>query len=165
MRIFNEDKTQELFEYDLTKGYLKDDELVTHIPEQQEVQEQFHYETIKTYPNCGKDVEKVIDIEGVPYIAEHDETENIQVYILYTERELFEIEAKNTILKLKQNLSNTDYVANKLSEEIATSFITGDNSSVIALRNKYFSILADRDAWREEINRLEEELNNGNNGQ
>ena len=66
------------------------------------------------------------------------------------------------IAELKQNLSNTDYVANKLSEEIATSFVTGDNSSVIALRNKYFSILADRDAWRDEINRLEEELNNGN---
>ena len=66
------------------------------------------------------------------------------------------------IAELKQNLSNTDYVANKLSEEIATSFVTGDNSSVIALRNKYFNVLANRDAWREEINRLEEELNNGN---
>lgn len=66
------------------------------------------------------------------------------------------------IAKLRSNLSNTDYVANKISEEIATSFITGDNSGVIALRNKYFNILADRDAWREEINRLEEELNNGN---
>ena len=66
------------------------------------------------------------------------------------------------IAELKQNLSNTDYVANKLSEEIATSFVTGDNSSVIALRNKYFSILVDRDTWREEINRLEEEQNNGN---
>ena len=151
MRIFNEDKTQELFEYDLTKGYLKDDELVTHIPEQQEVQEQFHYETIKTYPNGGKDVEKVIDIEGVPYIAEHDETENIQVYILYTERELFEIEAKNAILKLKQNLSSTDYQAIKYAEGELTE-------------EKYAPIKAQRKAWREEINRLEEELNNGNNG-
>lgn len=64
--------------------------------------------------------------------------------------------------ELKQNLSNTDYVSNKLAEAIATSFVTGDNSSVTALRNKYFNILADRDAWREEINRLEEELKNGN---
>lgn len=69
---------------------------------------------------------------------------------------------QNKILELKQKLYNTDYVANKLSEEIATSFITGDNSSVIALRNKYFSILSDRDEWRTEINRLEEELKNGN---
>lgn len=74
-----------------------------------------------------------------------------------------ELEMKEEqILKLKNLLLSTDYVANKLSEEIATSFVTGDNSSVIALRNKYFSILVDRDAWREEINRLEEELNNGN---
>lgn len=69
---------------------------------------------------------------------------------------------QNKILELKQKLYNTDYVANKLSEEIATSFITGDNSSVIALRNKYFSILSDRDEWRTEINRLEEGLKNGN---
>lgn len=69
---------------------------------------------------------------------------------------------EETISQLKQNLSNTDYVANKLSEEIATSFVTGDNSNVIALRNKYFSILSDRDEWRAEINRLEEELKNGN---
>jgi hypothetical protein len=68
---------------------------------------------------------------------------------------------EETISQLKQNLSNTDYVANKLSEAIATSFVTGDNSNVIALRNKYFNILADRDVWREEINRLEEELKNG----
>ena len=86
-----------------------------------------------------------------------------------TEQELAEMEVQRKsfengelILQLKQKLYNTDYVANKLSEEIATSFVTGDNSSVIALRNKYFNILADRDAWREEINRLEEELNNGN---
>ena len=66
------------------------------------------------------------------------------------------------IEKLKSNLLKTDYVSNKLAEEIATSFVTGDNSNVTALRNKYFNILADREAWREEINRLEEELKNGN---
>ena len=29
MRVFNKDKTQELKEYDLTKGYLIDDEIKT----------------------------------------------------------------------------------------------------------------------------------------
>ena len=80
--------------------------------------------------------------------------------VVLTQKEINE----NKIAQLKQNLLLTDYVANKLSEEIATSFVTGDNSCVIALRNKYFSILVDRDTWREEINRLEEELKNGNNG-
>ena len=79
----------------------------------------------------------------------------------YNARKQKEIDEQK-IAQLKQNLLLTDYIANKLSEAIATSFVTGDNSSVIALRNKYFNILADRDAWREEINRLEEELNNGN---
>ena len=66
------------------------------------------------------------------------------------------------IAKLKSNLSNTDPVANKLAEAIAISLVTGDNSNVIELRQKYSKELADRQSWRTEINRLEEELKNGN---
>ena len=97
MRIFNEDKTVQMYlkedrledgDYidipdnlicDLSKGKLENDTLIEHIPEQQEIKEQWHYETIKEYPNGGKDVEKVIDVVGQPYIAEHDEVEDILV--------------------------------------------------------------------------------------
>lgn len=106
---------------------------------------------------------KIFEIEdeyfGLCEARDFDENGlNIQLYNARRQKNLnhFRID------ELKQKLYNTDYVANKLSEEIATSFVTGDNSSVIALRNKYFNILADRGAWREEINRLEEELKNGN---
>ena len=92
MRIFNEAKTQELLEYDLEKGYLKQDVLITHINEQREVKEKSHYEVIREYPNGGKDVKKVIDVEYKPYIAEHDETEDILIYILHTQEELNTIE-------------------------------------------------------------------------
>jgi hypothetical protein len=88
MRVFNESKTKELAEYDLELGYLREDVLETQIPEQLAVEEKFHYETIREYPNGGKDVEKVIDVESKPYIAAHVETEDILVYIRYTEEEL-----------------------------------------------------------------------------
>ena len=67
MRVFNEDKTQELKEYDLNKGHLELDKLfVKHNEAVEEIKEQWHYETIAEYPNGGKDVEKIID---VPYQA------------------------------------------------------------------------------------------------
>ena len=147
MKIYNKEKTQILENVDLKLGYLKYDTLL--ISEEQ--QEQFHYQE-EHYENGGVAKYRIVDEPYKP--AKYEE---IQVYILYTEKEL----NQNRILELKQSLSDTDYVANKLSEEIATSFVTGDNSNVIALRNEYFNILADRDAWREEINRLEEELKNG----
>ena len=142
MRIFNQEKTEELNDIDFSKGYLVDDSIVIHIPEQQEVVEQFHYETVREYPNGGKDVKKVIDVEGKPYIAEHDETENIQVYITYTEQELQKIENEKTILQLKQNLANTDYQAIKYAEGRMTE-------------EEYAPIGEQRQQWRDEINRLE----------
>ena len=81
MKVYNEDKTKILEEYDLTKGYLKDDILTTTIEEEQAVEEVGHYETIKEYPNGGKDVKWVVDVEGKKY--KHTETivERIKVYI------------------------------------------------------------------------------------
>ena len=69
---------------------------------------------------------------------------------------------EHKIAILKTNLSNTDYIDNKLTEAIVEFIETGDNSKVLELKQKYSEELADREAWREEINRLEEELNNGN---
>ena len=78
------------------------------------VEEQGHYETIKEYPNGGKDVEWVVEVpeEGhwetydevgnvietdivIPADAPHEldinDTEEIYVYIPYTEEELAEL--------------------------------------------------------------------------
>lgn len=88
MRVFDETKTIELTEYDLEKGYLKADILETKVPEQLAVEEKFHCETIREYPNGGKDVEKIIDVPGTPYVPAHTEREEIRVYIRYTEEEL-----------------------------------------------------------------------------
>lgn len=116
MRVFNETKTIELTEYDLEKGYLRNDVLETEIPEQIAVKEEFHYEVIKEYPNGGKDVEKVIDVKGKPYIAAHTEVEEIAVYIPYTEDELEKIKEQ------KYPLLVESYIRERysLSAELAT---------------------------------------------
>lgn len=88
MKIYNQDKTKELFDVDLELGKLKKDFIT--IPEVQAVQEQYHYEVIKEYENGGKDVEKVIDVAEVKYQPERQE--EIMVYIPYTITELEEIE-------------------------------------------------------------------------
>lgn len=133
MRIFNQDKTQELTEVDETKGYLKNDKLlVEHI---NAVEEQGHFETIREYENGGKEVEWVVDVAGV---KEHDVFEDIQVYVPFTAKELAQME----IMKLKGNLMETDYKAIKYAE------------GLISVED-YAPIKAQRQAWRDEINELE----------
>lgn len=103
MRVFNEDKTQELKEYDLNKGHLELDKLfIRHHKAVEEIKEQWHYEIIAEYPNGGRDVSKVID---VPYQAPQeafDEYEDIYVYIPYTYEELEELNKPSELEILKR---------------------------------------------------------------
>ena len=145
MRIFNENKTVELTEYDAKKGYLKEDVLETEIPEQAAVEKKWHYEVIKEYPNGGKDVKKVIDVEGKPYIPAHIEREEIWIYIPYTEAELKRRKAEDEICELKMKLLQTDYQAIKYAEGMFTL-------------SEYAPIREQRQAWRDRINELEGEI-------
>ena len=56
------------------------------------MQEQSHIEVVKEYPNGGKDVKTVIDVPYQPAMPEREETEDIKVYIPYTDEELLERE-------------------------------------------------------------------------
>lgn len=100
MRVLNEDKTLELKEYDLEKGYLVDDEIkvpheavIVHHEAVAHVEEQGHYEVIKEYPNGGKDVMWVVDVPYVEGCDAYDEEvspaytslEQVKVYKPYTE--------------------------------------------------------------------------------
>lgn len=103
MRVFNEDKTQELKEYDLNKGHLELDKLfVKHHEAVEEIKEQWHYETIAEYPNGGKDVEKIIDVPYQVPKEEYDEYEDIYVYIPYTDEELEELNKPSELEILKR---------------------------------------------------------------
>lgn len=169
MRIFNEHKTEELFNVDLEKGYLKEDQITHYFPEQLEIAEQSHYEVIAEYKNGGKDVKKVIDVEYRPYVQARQEIENINIYIPYTEVELiriaedkeFENKRNNINYQIeyyKKRLADTDYIVIKLSEAMIESLETNDSTKVNELKLKYAKELSGRPIWRVELNELEAEL-------
>lgn len=87
MRVFNQDKTQELATYDLDKGKLVDDTISTTTPAVAGQEEIGHYETIAEYPNGGKDVVWVVDQPYVEAKPATKEAEDIQVYIPFTAEE------------------------------------------------------------------------------
>ena len=88
MEVYNQDKTQIIENYDLTKGKLVNDTILVDIPEVQAVEEQYHYETVATYDNGGKDVKKVIDVAGVEYSPARQEKKEILIYVPFSEEEL-----------------------------------------------------------------------------
>lgn len=141
MRIFDE-QNNVLEGYDKTKGYLKQDSLFVCFHDMTPaVEERGHWETIAEYPNGGKDVEWVIDVEGVEAKEPWDEYEDILRFIPYTEKEL----ATMRIAELKQKLYDTDYNIIKIVEGAATLEEKAD-------------IIAERALWRKEINELEKLL-------
>lgn len=139
MRVFDKDKTVELTDYDLTRGYLIADKLfVSHHEAKRALAELWHYEVVKEYPNGGKVVEKVIDRPGEEGHDAYDEYEDIMVYVPYTEAELATFE----IAELKKKLANTDYMAIKYAEGALT-------------KEEYAEMKVQRQAWRDRINELE----------
>ena len=92
MKIIDENGV-ELENPDFSLGYLKEDVQIIHHEAIEGVKEEFHYETIREYPNGGKDVKKVIDVPGVEAKEAWDEKISVYRYVLYTEEELAEIEA------------------------------------------------------------------------
>jgi len=145
MRIFNQDKTEELKEVNQELGELIVDKLIIHHPEVQAVEEQGHYKTIAEYPNGGKDVEWIVDVEGVEYQPAHDEEEDIWVYIPYSSKDIKRRNIENRIFELKTNLADTDYQAIKYAE--------GELSV-----EEYQETKIQRHAWRVEINELQAQI-------
>ncbi len=140
MRIFNEAKDTELFSPDLTKGLLFPSTLTTHIPYSPAIEEVGHWETVHEYPNGGKDVKYVTEVEGREEVLEHDEVEEILIYREFTEKE----KAEREIATLKNYLSETDWVVVKCME------------MGLIPSSAYPEITAKRAEARERINILEE---------
>ena len=139
LRVFNEDKTEELASYDLNLGYLKSDKVVKQVhPAVLPVQEEGHYEVIMEYPNGGKDLAWVVDVPGVEARDSYIEYEDIYVYVPYTDKEL----AIKEINQLKGILCSTDYQAIKYAEGIISE-------------QEYEPIKIIRQQYRERINQLE----------
>lgn len=138
MRIIDENGV-ELQDYDAAKGYLVETEiLIQHHEAVEAVAEQGHYETTAVYENGGRDVEWVVDVPGVEARDAWDEYETVMQFVPYTPEQLAELR----IGELKRQLKATDYVVIKIAEGAATF-------------DEYAEVIAQRVAWRQEINDLE----------
>lgn len=115
MEIYNEN--MELIENpDLTKGHLEHAFREVHHPAVKGVEEVWHYETVKEYPNGGKDVVRVIDVAGVDAVEEWTEQVPYMRYVLYTAEELERIEAE------KNKPTDAERIA-ALEEQLAAAMI------------------------------------------
>ena len=101
---------------DLTLGYLTTStEEITH-PAVEGVEEQWHWETVTEYPNGGKDVQKVIDVPGVPAQAAWTEQVPVQRYIRYTAEELAAQEQAKKDAEEREKLPKTVKALQKENE-------------------------------------------------
>ena len=92
---------------DLTLGYLTGStEEITH-PAVEGVEEQWHWETVTEYPNGGKDVQRVVDVPGVPARPAWTEQLPIKRYIRYTAEELAAQEEARKKQEAKDKLPET----------------------------------------------------------
>ena len=92
---------------DLTLGYLVDDTEPVEHPAVEGVEEVSHYETVAEYPNGGKDVQRVVDVPGVPAQAAWTEQVPVQRYIRYTAEELAAQEEERKKQEAKDKLPET----------------------------------------------------------
>lgn len=72
MRILDE-ADNEIFDPDYSLGYTVEETITVGYAEATGPTEGiWHYEIVCVYPNGGKDVERVVDVPGEPYIPAHD---------------------------------------------------------------------------------------------
>lgn len=108
MKVYNQEKTQEISNYDLTKGYLASDKILKEHHEAVEAKDAVYDRVlIKEYPSGGKEYKTIIVSPAEEAKEAWDEYEDIQVYIPYTESELQEQyeNAVNAAIREKYTLS------------------------------------------------------------
>ena len=143
MRIFDESKQTELKEIDREAGRLVPDRLfIAHHDAREASEEIGHYEVIREYKNGGKDVKWVVDKPAVTACEEHDEYEDILVFVPYTEEELSYRYSVRMVGELKEKLRETDYQAIKYAEGAISAEAYEDMRRV-------------RQGWRDLINSFE----------
>ena len=88
--------------------------------------------------------------DGYTQITEEEFNELSNKRYEPTEEQKAEIEKARQIAELKKKLDNTDYIVLKIAEAQSD----GDTETVAALKTTYATELANRKAWREQINEL-----------
>ncbi len=101
---------------DLTLGYLTDStEEIIH-PAVEGVEEQWHWETVTEYPSGGRDVQRVVDVPGVPARPAWTEQLPIKRYIRYTADQLAAQEEARKKQEAKDKLPETVEALQKENE-------------------------------------------------
>ena len=101
---------------DLTLGYLTDDTLPLEHPAQEAVAEVAHYETVAEYPSGGRDVQRVVDVPGIPARPAWTEQLPIKRYIRYTAEELAAQEEERKKAEAREKLPDTVAALQKENE-------------------------------------------------
>lgn len=146
-KVYNQNKTEILTNYDLSKGKLVNDVLEINHAAVEGKDRKGHYETVKEYANGGKDVVFVEEQAAIEARPAYTEKLDILVYVPYSEAELKRNKIIHDIRELKNNLTKTDYKLFKYME--------GELSA-----EEYAPIKEQRKQWRAQINALEIELKN-----
>lgn len=148
MRYFNEDKTQELDcnDIDLGNGRLEPSTMMRHVQAVAGQEAKGYFDQ----SNGG------VYVQTQPYIKaveEHDELEEVMVYIPYTAEEKASLESSKeaaeiqSLIAAKESyLKSTDYMAIKCAER------------GLSMQSEYPEEYAKRQTSRDEINDLREQL-------
>lgn len=116
MRILDK-MNQEVKDYDRTQGRLEPDRLfIAHHPAVVGTPEVSHYEVVKTYPNGGQDLRKVVDSPAVEGKEAWDEYEDIYRYIPYTPQELEQYNKPNRLDALEAQVTYTALMTDTVME-------------------------------------------------
>ena len=111
------------------------------------MEKRYYYKTQGGLLNLKSPLE---DLTGYTEITEEEFNELSKPPEL-TEEQKAKIEKARQIAELKKKLADTDYIVLKIAEAQAD----GDTETVTALKTTYATELANRKAWREQINTLE----------
>jgi len=113
---------------DMRKGYLKETSRFVEHEAVIGVDEVWHYETLAVYPNGGKEVKKVVDVEGVEAHPAWSEEVPYFEYVEYTEDELKAMEEAKVKAPIESRIENLETKALELSEtiDILLSGVTSD---------------------------------------
>lgn len=124
MMIIIDENGNEILNPDYTKGYTTEEEIfIAHHDAVPGVEEVWHYEVVREYPNGGKDVEKVIDVPGVPAQDAWDEYETILRWHWYPEPE------PDPEPEPEEERASDNYETGTIFEENGRLYIATDNIS------------------------------------
>lgn len=117
MEIYNE-AMKRIENPDLTLGHLIPSVRTVHHEAIPGVEEKWHYETVREYPNGGKDIVKAIDVPGVKAQEAWDEEIPIQIYIPYTQEELDKMEEERNKPTQEQRIAALEEENKHLKEAL-----------------------------------------------